>query len=219
MEGFRKTIEDCNLLDLGYQGEWFTWEKSRGTVRWMQERLDRGLANKEWMELFPSAIVKRFRFENIWIKEDECRNLVLEYWNGIEGSNIMDKMAFVCSKLEEWGGGMVKKMWVQIQSSKKDLRKYGSRRYVEGIQKYNKQREKQFWLREGEKNTRLFHKFSSARKEHNSIKKLKDVNGVWKKADEEIQGIITYYFEQIFQTGGVDEGLVDGERVRTVTDE
>lgn len=49
LEGFRSTLEDCSLLDLGYQGEWFTWEKSRGTERWVQERLDRGLANKEWM--------------------------------------------------------------------------------------------------------------------------------------------------------------------------
>ncbi|KAL8128213.1 hypothetical protein AgCh_014971 [Apium graveolens] len=260
MEGFRKTIEDCNLLDLGYQGEWFIWEKSRGTVRWMQERLDRGLANKEWMELSATVQVMevstsdhlplyltlnrqvyipkahRFRFENMWIKEDECRNLVLDCWNGIEGFNIIEKMALVCAKLEEWGGGMIKEMRIQIQNCKKDLRKYRSRRDVEGIQKYNKvmwefmrllekqeiywqQRAKQFWLREGDKNTRFFHKYAPARKEHNSIKKLKNTNGEWKESDEEIQGIITEYFEQIFQTGGVDEGLSDGERVRTVSDE
>lgn len=66
------------------------------------------------------------------------------------------------------------------------------------------------------KNTRFFHKFASVRKEHNSIKKLNDANGVWKESDEEIQEIITDYFEQTFQTGGVDEGLLDGERVRTI---
>lgn len=245
---------------MGYQGECFTWEKSRGTDWWIQERLDRGLANKEWVELFPSAIVKvmevstsdhfplylalnrqvfmpkvhRFRFENMWVKEDDCRNLVLECWNSIEGSSIMDKMAFVCSKLEEWGGGMLKNMRDQIQNCKKDLRKYRSRRDEEGIRKYNrvrweymcllekqeiywKQRAKQFWLREGDKNTRFFHKFASGRKEHNSIKKLKDTNGVWKESDEEIQETITEYFEQIFQTSGVNEGLSDGERVRTIS--
>lgn len=45
------------------------------------------------------------------------------------------------------------------------------------------------------------------------------MNGVWKESDEDIQGLIAEYFEQIFQTGGVNEGLVDGERVRTVTAE
>lgn len=76
----------------------------------------------------------------MWIKEDDCRNLVLECWNKNEGSNIMNKMAYVCSKLEEWGGGMAKEMRTQIQNYSKDLRKYRSIRDEEGIQKYNKVR-------------------------------------------------------------------------------
>ena len=49
MKAFRDTLDDCNLTDVGYVGDCFTWH--RGTMR---ERLDRGLANSSWsqMQLF-----------------------------------------------------------------------------------------------------------------------------------------------------------------------
>lgn len=52
-EGFTAAINDCQLLDLGFNGSMFTWERSRGSDRWVQERLDRGLANKQWIDMFP----------------------------------------------------------------------------------------------------------------------------------------------------------------------
>lgn len=47
-EGFTATVHDCGLCDLGFVGEKFTWERSRGQHNWVQERLDRGLANQGW---------------------------------------------------------------------------------------------------------------------------------------------------------------------------
>lgn len=71
------------------------------------------------------------------------------------------------------------------------------------------QRAKQFWLRDGDKNTKFFHKYASTRKEHNKIKRLKDENDEWKESDEEIQGLITDYFDSIFRTSGGEETLSD----------
>ena len=86
-------------------GHDFTWEKSRGTQRWVEEKLDRALANLRWNQLFLDACVlnedmatsdhsdillvlgdnqvkhyRKFRFENAWIrgsklKEDCYREL------------------------------------------------------------------------------------------------------------------------------------------------
>lgn len=47
LEGFRTAVNDCHLCDLGFLGSEFTWKRSRGTTTWIQERLDRGLANME----------------------------------------------------------------------------------------------------------------------------------------------------------------------------
>lgn len=119
LEGFSEAVRDSGLVDLGYMGEKYTWERSRGTENWIQERLDRGLATKEWTELFPSAEVqvlevstsdhmplylhlnrrvympkpKRFKFENLWIHEQECRNIIQDCWNREGVDEILDKMA------------------------------------------------------------------------------------------------------------------------------
>ncbi|XP_074359619.1 uncharacterized protein LOC141699666 [Apium graveolens] len=136
LEGFSYTVLECRLEDLGFVGCEFTWEKFRVTPNWIQERLDRGFANQRFRNLFPNAVVhvlevstsdhlplllnlnmqvympkaKRFCFENIWVRESECLNLVRDNWNVNGNESIMEKIEYVCLKLEEWGGGKVKEM-------------------------------------------------------------------------------------------------------------
>ncbi|WJX18123.1 hypothetical protein P8452_07957 [Trifolium repens] len=47
---FQECIDTCQLLDLGFQGQPFTWR--RGPVK---ERLDRVLGNADWQNLFPNS--------------------------------------------------------------------------------------------------------------------------------------------------------------------
>ncbi|KAJ4824931.1 hypothetical protein Tsubulata_024287 [Turnera subulata] len=49
---FNEWIDECQLVDLGFKGPEFTWE--RGDV---QERLDRALADMRWRLAFPAADV------------------------------------------------------------------------------------------------------------------------------------------------------------------
>ncbi|KAB2600004.1 hypothetical protein D8674_010275 [Pyrus ussuriensis x Pyrus communis] len=92
------------LMDLGFQGPAFTW---RGMRRgdWVEERLDRVLANEQWQHLWPKSQVihgtaiasdhcpivlnsnpeeprggKLFRFEAYWVAEEECKNVVENCW-------------------------------------------------------------------------------------------------------------------------------------------
>ncbi|KAH1074512.1 hypothetical protein J1N35_026840 [Gossypium stocksii] len=58
MDAFRSTLEFCNLNDLGFIGRWFTWERGRFAHTNIRERLDRGVATLEWMNLFPSFQVE-----------------------------------------------------------------------------------------------------------------------------------------------------------------
>lgn len=58
LQGFVETITNCDLMDLGYVGEKFTLEKSRGKYNWVQEMLNNGFTTQDWRNLFPSAEVK-----------------------------------------------------------------------------------------------------------------------------------------------------------------
>lgn len=90
------------LSDLEFEGNQFTWEKGRGTNRWVEEKLDRILVSDSWLNLFDNAKatsfeasssdhlplamwpnpkpsvrrVKQFRFENVWIRESRCREII-----------------------------------------------------------------------------------------------------------------------------------------------
>lgn len=113
---------------------------------------------------------------------------------------------------------------------------YRCRRDVVGIGRYNeardeflkllerqeiywKQRSKQFWLREGDQNTKIFHKFATTRRRQNQVVRLKDEEGEWKEEKEDVRKVIVDYFSEIFQSSMNEESVSDRERVKQVTDE
>ncbi|WVZ57425.1 hypothetical protein U9M48_007811 [Paspalum notatum var. saurae] len=54
MQRFQKALEDCNLVDLGFVGDVFTWRNHHHRAdRYIKERLDRAVACAEWRRLFP----------------------------------------------------------------------------------------------------------------------------------------------------------------------
>lgn len=55
ISGFPDSIDCCALKDLGYSRIPFTWSNKRGD-EFIEERLDRALANEEWLDLFPSFL-------------------------------------------------------------------------------------------------------------------------------------------------------------------
>lgn len=154
-------------MDLGLKGNKFTWERSRGTAKWIQEQLDQGMANRQWKEMFPSADITvidvstsdhlplslqlnkkmyapkthRFRFENMWLKEKDCLNIIHMCWSSMAGHSIMEKIQFCCLKLEEWGGGTVKEFRTKIKEYKWRLKRMRSRRDEMGVREYNETRE------------------------------------------------------------------------------
>jgi hypothetical protein len=57
MEAFRGVLTDCNLQDLGFTGDPFTWKRGR-----MRERLDRALVNHSWSVLFLRAALQHLEY-------------------------------------------------------------------------------------------------------------------------------------------------------------
>ncbi|KAG2635964.1 hypothetical protein PVAP13_2NG409003 [Panicum virgatum] len=68
LQAFQNSLMDCGLVDIGFIGDNFTWQRG-----WIRERLDRGVANTQWNLLFPSAQLKNGEM----VKSDH-RPLVVE---------------------------------------------------------------------------------------------------------------------------------------------
>ncbi|CAN1129858.1 Transposon TX1 uncharacterized 149 kDa protein [Linum perenne] len=102
---FRNFIVSNDLMDLGYQGEPFTWSNKRLGLNQIRERLDRGLGNSSWRTLFDKAIVHHekmigsdhyplwlnprnpnpltpcpFRFDIRWLSLPECEEIINKHW-------------------------------------------------------------------------------------------------------------------------------------------
>lgn len=58
MQDFQNSIVNRLLFDLGFSGPKYTWCNKREGPDFMHERLDRALANSEWIDLFPDRSVE-----------------------------------------------------------------------------------------------------------------------------------------------------------------
>ncbi|XP_019173393.1 PREDICTED: uncharacterized protein LOC109168968 [Ipomoea nil] len=111
IEGFAKALDDCGLMTLPMIGYPYTWERGKGTARWVEERLDRVVANMDWLQGNDRARVfniwtdssdhtalfldlggvdhvlrsRGFRFENAWLLDGGCREVVEREWSNTPG--------------------------------------------------------------------------------------------------------------------------------------
>lgn len=109
MQAFQTALLHCNLIDLGYVGNIFTWNHGRHDDAYVQQRLDCACAIAEWRELFPHCRVTHLqvsysnhnpifltthapnnfvrrkqiphRFEEKWAAHPECEWVIQEAWN------------------------------------------------------------------------------------------------------------------------------------------
>ncbi|KAA3490345.1 reverse transcriptase [Gossypium australe] len=127
---FRMALEDCNLNDLGYVGRWFTWERGKFATSNIRERLDRGIATFDWIQLFSNYKVEHlghsfsdhcpifldtisklhndhvnhmrpFRFEAKWSLDSSFENLVKGWWSEDSGS-VDVKLENLGRRLQQW---------------------------------------------------------------------------------------------------------------------
>lgn len=58
MEEFHEVLEDCRLMDVGYSGSWFTWERENlSKKKKTLERLNRGVERVDWMTMFSNVVI------------------------------------------------------------------------------------------------------------------------------------------------------------------
>ena len=147
MRRFSQIIDELKLKDLPFQGGPFTWRGGLNNQR--MAKLDRFLVTDEWdahfggvvwismprptLDHFPIllegwGLAERgplpFRFENMWLKVDEFKNLINEWWQSIEvrrfGSYVLtEKLKALKAKLRLWN----REVFRRVDVRKKDVLK------------------------------------------------------------------------------------------------
>lgn len=57
-------MNEVGAMDLWYKGYNFTWENCREGVAKIMGRIDRAVANLEWITFFPLTVVEHIRTKN-----------------------------------------------------------------------------------------------------------------------------------------------------------
>ncbi|XP_042051495.1 uncharacterized protein LOC121796780 [Salvia splendens] len=124
---FAEAIEDCRLVDVGFDGAPFTWAMNN-----LFERLDRVFINEQWMSVFEATRItnlprvtsdhgpilvrcktevtgekgRNFRFQNMWLRHEGFRVVVESSWSQPTEAggllNLQIKLARLKKVLKEW---------------------------------------------------------------------------------------------------------------------
>jgi hypothetical protein len=147
---FRNTISHCDLHDLGYNGNIFTWTNRQDEIQLIQSRLDRFFANSNWIDMFPNftnthltryrsdhcPILLDFthiscirppnqhyygkRFEQIWTTNENHHNIVKEAWLTGQG-DLGNKLKLTLNTLHNWGRKTFGIIPQRIKETQKEL--------------------------------------------------------------------------------------------------
>ncbi|KAM2031796.1 hypothetical protein TB1_039662 [Malus domestica] len=144
-------MREMKLFDLDFNGPPFTWRGIRnGTL--VEERLDRGLINKQWQDYWPNSSLihgvvlgsdhcpvivqgeprggrgkRLFKFEAFWVRDPECRSIVKNCWESpCAGGNMekwIRKINDCRSSLSRWSRKKFKYRGQQIKEMMSQLGK------------------------------------------------------------------------------------------------
>ncbi|XP_052297318.1 uncharacterized protein LOC127902447 [Citrus sinensis] len=151
--------------------------------------MDCAFASISWIHLFLRA-----KFENAWLREPDCMEVVKDSWLSSVEISIQSKIAKCGSDLFQWGDNLSREFRNRMMECKRRMSLLRGKRddgsmtqFTEARSMYNellhshevywKQKSKLLWLKEGDMNSKYFHVISSTRKRVNTIGKLRNGQG------------------------------------------
>ncbi|CAH9117813.1 unnamed protein product [Cuscuta epithymum] len=181
-----------------------------------------------WVKVIPAPVTRRdkiFKFANNWLKEEECRTVVGNSWRASHHLSVSERILFCGSELLRWDSRRKKGFRQQIQACKRrlawlrgrddwrstgDFLRIWSTLYslMEKENLFWKQRAKEFWLKEGDINSRFFHNAVKSRRRKNKLSGLKRIDGTWCTDRGQVGAMVRDYFEQLFTRRG-NTGVAD----------
>lgn len=121
---FQDWTAECDMVDLDFKGQKFTWSNGQLGGGLIKERLDRAMANISFRLEFIRALVFhvetiesnhcllvvgfnfvdrrmpwKFRFESMWVEHDEYHSVVRDGWSLVDELEVYDKIHEVEARL------------------------------------------------------------------------------------------------------------------------
>lgn len=153
--------------------------------------------------------------------------------------NILPKLISVSSFMARWGRNFFHKFRDKVKKQKEIVARFSNRTDMPGVEQYFiekerlnvlllheetywKQRAKNYWLAEGDTNTKFFHATASARKRTNQIVFLENDQGEQLQNHEDMCQVVKGYFTEVFTSSRgqnanqtASPNLSSGRRVTT----
>ncbi|RVW22689.1 Transposon TX1 uncharacterized 149 kDa protein [Vitis vinifera] len=229
MRRFSEVIEDLELEDLPMVGGPFTW--IGGVNNQSFSKLDRFLVNEGWDSHFGDArqfVLPRsvfdhfpvlldggglrrgpspFRFENMWLKVEGVKDLLKHWWE--EGLN---RKNLALEQVEFWDT-KEKISRLSLEARKEAREDY--KKWVLLDEITWRQKSKEVWLKEGDRNTFFFHKMANAHRRRNNVDKIK-INRVWLMEENGIREGIANAFRLLLSNPGEWRPSVSGLQFETL---
>ncbi|KAM7280129.1 hypothetical protein ACFE04_007263 [Oxalis oulophora] len=207
----------------------------------IMEKLDRIVGSEEWSLMFPNVGVtnlvssisdhlpvlldtntlnhwktttSRFKFENFWVDNPKCLNVVKAAWNVNDGW--VENVVNVQRQLKDWSklefgslSSQIKRNQQRLHSllegddpcrQANQIREVETRLngFLDAEAELWRQRSKVMWQVSGDRNTAYFHAVATRRKQHNWIKGMMDECGTWVSDQNKIERLGLEYFEEVF---------------------
>ncbi|KAI5333294.1 hypothetical protein L3X38_023425 [Prunus dulcis] len=185
-QNFIDWIDRNQLIDLCFSGAKFTWCNKRNADGIIWKRLDRGLSNIAWRLLFHEAYLSHvprvnsdhypimvrlssphlpdkdcvpFRFQAMWFTHPEFFEFIANLWQSNNGNAVL-KSAGLVSPLFSWNRQLENEL-----STEYNL-------ILEQEELFWLQKSRNTWLKEGDRNTQLFHLSTVIRRRRNKLEGL-----------------------------------------------
>uniref|UniRef100_A0A2N9H0H1 aminobutyraldehyde dehydrogenase n=1 Tax=Fagus sylvatica TaxID=28930 RepID=A0A2N9H0H1_FAGSY len=175
-------------VDLGFVGNKFTWTNRRWGRHAIRERLDRGIANIDWRLAFPRASVYHLGTVN----SDHCPLII--------NDNPVDSFS---PRTFHFDAVWAKDLVLLGPATKANV---GAKAVIQTkingwlsrLETIWRQKSRETWLKEGDRNSRFFHLSTIIRKRRNTIDAIKSDNGDWIINISEIKSFVVSKYQELF---------------------
>ncbi|XP_071678521.1 uncharacterized protein [Lolium perenne] len=181
MADFRRMLNYCDLHDIPFTGPPWTYNNKQKENRNVRSRIDRAVASQSWpaKHLYTSKIRARghlkdwsaLNFGKVAKEINKKRKHLTKLWRRTKTANRDSEIQRISSELDELLH-REEMMW--------------------------RQRSRIDWLKEGDRNTKFFHRKAKWRQNKNRISRIKDANGVWIDDPDEIKNLANEFFKNLY---------------------